>query len=162
MLSHGHEGRELGKLLARATRQGEQRAFTLIELMIVVAIIGILAAIAIPKFADLVRKSREGSTRGNLGRLKSAMGIYYSDLEGQFPVSLNALTIDGKYLTAIPKAKLPNYHNDSQRSIVGSAYEDLTDDGGWAYVNLPDNEGFGEIYVNCTHTDTKGSSWASY
>ena len=39
------------------------KRFTLIELMIVVAIIGILAAIAIPKFAQMLEKSREGATK---------------------------------------------------------------------------------------------------
>ncbi|MBI4423827.1 MAG: prepilin-type N-terminal cleavage/methylation domain-containing protein [Elusimicrobia bacterium] len=138
------------------------RAFTLIELMIVVAIIGILAAIAIPKFANLVRKSREGSTRGNLGALKSAMSIYYGDLEGQFPVALDALTIGGKYLTKIPQAKTPNYHNDSSAIITASEFEDLTDVSGWAYINYPDNPDFGEIHINCFHTDTKGENWANY
>jgi len=62
--------------------------FTLIELMIVVAIIGILAAIAIPKFASLLRKSNEGACKGNLGALRSALSIYYGDMEGQYPDSL--------------------------------------------------------------------------
>jgi prepilin-type N-terminal cleavage/methylation domain-containing protein len=60
-------------------------AFTLIELMIVVAIIGILASIAIPKFADLIRKLQEATTKGNLGVLRSALSIYYVDNEGFYP-----------------------------------------------------------------------------
>ena len=96
------------------------RGFTLIELMIVVAIIGILAAIAIPKFAELIRKSGEGSSKGNLGALRSALSIYYGDMEGQYPATLNGLTIAGKYLGTIPAAKTPNYHSDSSSPLGGS------------------------------------------
>src|SRR5213078_2584689 len=89
-----------------------RKGFTLIELMIVVAIIGILAAIAIPKFAELIRKSSEGASKGNLGALRSAMSIYYGDMEGTYPANMTALTIGGKYLTVVPPAKAPNYHAD--------------------------------------------------
>lgn len=58
------------------------KGFTLIELMIVVAIIGILAAVAIPKFADLVTKSKEAGVKGNIGSVRSAISIYYGDNEG--------------------------------------------------------------------------------
>src|SRR5260370_30268043 len=68
------------------------KGFTLIELMIVVAIIGILAAIAIPRFAQMLEKSREGSTKGNLGALKSAVSIYYGDWQGIWPNTLNTAT----------------------------------------------------------------------
>jgi len=65
-----------------------QKGFTLIELMIVVAIIGILAAIAIPKFAQMLEKSREGATKGNMGALHSAIAIYQGDSLGQIPNNL--------------------------------------------------------------------------
>jgi len=81
--------------------------YTLIELMIVVAIIGILAAVAIPQFADTVAKSEEGVTKGNLGTLRSTLSIYYADNEGLYPQDINALTIASKYLQAIPNAYFP-------------------------------------------------------
>ena len=61
------------------------RGFTLIELMLVVAIIGLLAAIAIPKMANLIDKAREAALKASLGTLRSAIAIYYADNEGFFP-----------------------------------------------------------------------------
>src|SRR5579864_1555923 len=89
-----------------------KKGFTLIELMIVVAIIGILAAIAIPQFANLVAKSQEGATKGNLGTLRSALSIYYGDMEGWYPTdALTTLTTSGKYLQSIGGANLPKTVN---------------------------------------------------
>jgi prepilin-type N-terminal cleavage/methylation domain-containing protein len=143
--------------------------FTLIELMIVVAIIGILAAIAIPKFANLIRKSAEGATKGNLGSIRSALSIYYGDMEGQYPWDMTALTVSGKYLSAIPLAKSPNYHPDTSvtESLPGACAAvnfDLNDfqNGGWIFCAAPLDPDYGTVLVNCTHTDTKGSVWSSY
>ena len=138
-----------------------KKGFTLIELMIVVAIIGILAAIAIPKFAELIRKSSEGASKGNLGALRSALSIYYGDMEGQYPSTVNALTVGGKYLTVLPTAKAPNWHSDSSAVILLSAGA-LGDVGGWNYNDVSTNANIGNVLVSCTHTDTKGSIWSAY
>ena len=141
----------------------KKRGFTLIELMIVVAIIGILAAIAIPKFAELIRKSGEGASKGNLGSIRSSLSIYYGDMEGQYPSQLSALTISAKYLSTIPNAKTPNYHADASSEVDGTMAVDASvDTGQWAYDNVATDTNLGTVLVGCTHTDSKGSIWTSY
>ena len=53
--------------------QTMQKGFTLIELMIVVAIIGILAAVAIPAYQNYIAKSQVSRVMGELGSLKTAV-----------------------------------------------------------------------------------------
>jgi prepilin-type N-terminal cleavage/methylation domain-containing protein len=150
----------------------KMHGFTLIELMIVVAIIGILAAIAIPKFADLIRKSNEGATKGNLGALRSAMSIYYGEMEGWYPTldpTSYLLMENGKYLKAIPTCNTTPFHGQSSAfdiTIASGGVEGATTGGGWAYQPSPTPgtgvQPWGDVWINCTHTDTKATTWSQY
>jgi prepilin-type N-terminal cleavage/methylation domain-containing protein len=149
----------------------KSKGFTLIELMIVVAIIGILSAIAIPKFADLIRKSNEGATKGNLGAIRSAMSIYYGEMEGWYPTDDPGpiMTMDGgKYIKAVPPSYAPPYHPSSSAftTTPSSGGVETGTAGAWAYQenNLPAtaDQPWGNVWVNCTHTDSKNTTWSAY
>src|ERR1700733_13088975 len=91
----------------------KRAGFTLIELMIVIAVIGIIMLVAVPKYLDLVRKANEGTTAGNLGIIRSGISIYYGDMERQYPSNFTSLTVNGKYLSSVPPAFLPPYHTSA-------------------------------------------------
>jgi len=57
---------------------GNPKGFTLIELIVIIVIIGILAAVAIPRYVDLTTQAMDGTARGILGTLRSANALLYA------------------------------------------------------------------------------------
>jgi MSHA pilin protein MshA len=126
-----------------------QRGFTLIELVIIIVVLGILAAVAIPKYQDLSGEAREASARSALGSLRSGVTIFYANQAVQTGTAtwptVAELRTPGKVMAqAIPPNPYQTAAPDSVVDATGQARGTVIGaEGGWAY-----NPATGEIWPN--------------
>lgn len=88
--------------LGGAKRSG--RGFTLIELIVVMAIVALLASIAAPRYFNSLQKSRETALLASLTTMRDAIDQYAAD-KGRYPESLQALA-EARYLREVPEDPL--------------------------------------------------------
>ena len=79
---------------------GRRRGFTLLELLVVMAIIAVLLTLAVPRYFGSMDRSKEAVLKEDLFQLRDAIGKYYGD-KGKYPESLEALATE-KYLRKVP------------------------------------------------------------
>lgn len=128
-----------------------EKGFTLIELVIIIVILGILAAVAIPKYQDMSTEARQAQGRAMLGSLRSGITIFYANQAVTTGTAiwptLAELETTG---TVMAQSLPPNPYQiaaNAPDSVVTGVTKGVTvgTRGGWAY-----NAATGDIWPNTT------------
>jgi general secretion pathway protein G len=102
------------------------RGFTLLELLVVLAIIGTLLSLAAPRYFRSMEKAREAVLRENLGAIRATLDRFYAD-NGVYPASLDEL-VARRYLRQVPEDPLTGSATTWQvRSAAGAAQAVVAD-----------------------------------
>ena len=116
------------------SRPDGESGFTLIELIIVMTVIGLLAAIAIPSYVNSVRRAREAVLREDLHTMRSAIDSYTVDKE-QAPQTLDDIVQAG-YLKSIPVDPITN-HADTWTTSQSDVLTSITEPRAASAMSIP-------------------------
>jgi general secretion pathway protein G len=127
----------------------QDAGFTLMELMVVMAVIAILMLIAIPKFTSAVKMAKEAVLKEDLHVMRAAIDSYTMDKQ-KAPQSLDDLITDG-YLKAIPED--PMTHNKDSW---------VTDSNGALYSVDQTDPGIDDVHSGSQELDSNGQPYSTW
>ncbi len=133
-----------------------QQGFTLIELVIIIVVLGILAAVAIPKYQDITAEAKASAAKGALGSMRSGISIYYANAAvktgtATWPPIDSLRTVNVVMSQSMPANPFQASTNAPDSIVTGVTKGVIVGTrGGWAY-----KPSTGEIWPN---TNTAGEN----
>jgi len=158
-------------MIIRDSIKQRNRGFSLVELVIVIVIIGVLAAIALPRFSKAAGGANDAAVASDLAVLRNAIELFGAEHEGNFPeqdsfvaqltgytlVDLSATTVAnagalGPYLQSVPLVKVGGVAErvGTITATAGTTTPTADGSGGWLY-----NEDTGQIWCNVATYEAK-------
>jgi len=131
----------------RQARSRWQAGFTLLELMIVISIIIILAAITLPQYQKTIMHTREAVLRDDLRKMRSLIDQFAAD-KGRLPQSLDDLVSQG-YMREVPLDPFTN-----QKDWAVSTGEDPN--------SLSGEQGMTDVHSSSTETSSEGTPYSEW
>jgi prepilin-type N-terminal cleavage/methylation domain-containing protein len=135
-------------MMKRLTQSG-QRGFTLIELVIIIVVLGILAAVAIPRYQNITGEAREAACRASLGALRSGITIFYANEAVTTGTATWPTLAELETIGTVMEHELPRNPYQADANAPDSIVTGVTKGtivgtrGGWAYLASS-----GEIWPN--------------
>lgn len=136
-------------------RRRSNAGFTLLELLVVMTIIGILAAIAVPALKDSPQRAREAALRGDLFSFRSVIDQYHGD-KGFYPADLQTLVTEG-YVRKIP---LDPMTKSADTWVL--AYEEIAADAGTQSADQPQQPGIIDVHSGSTGKALDGTAYKEW
>lgn len=129
-----------------------RRAFTLIELLIVITIIGILAVALVPRLTGGPSRARDAQRKSDLQQIATALEFYYNDNSG-YPTDMSDNCVANATMATI----LANYMNAAPSDPSATAYTSITNScsgGGYTYIAInTDTDATVESYMLVAHLE---------
>lgn len=152
ILGEGGKGKGEGKNLSFSgrkpiSRRSSEVGFTLLELMIVMAILVILAAVALPRYQAVVVHAKEASLKDDLFQMRKAIDQFAAD-KGKLPQDLDELA-SSHYLREIPKDPITDANDWNQ--VMGE--DPASVEGG---------SGLADVHSSSTETSTEGTAYSEW